>query len=943
MLYIVALRQFTAAANIPGMIDTVVEFLQKLGSYNLAGYERYIPSPTTCKRRCQFMTQHLVDIQLAVEFHCGNFWRSNLCMFRDGSSVNGQSVETIGSIQRVGNSKLPPLQWDDPEVFPLNKMQTKDLRTLLTHRGGSFKKRDSRDFLVQKLRALPVQLTRSTVDKMSRDSLRFECEMITVSWARSMEREEVGRLYNQRLKHREREDDVEANPRKTKRGQIAQFESLVWGTPRIAGKDQHSMFDAIAHRVDTVKAKQLVLFEGEISETSNPLDQHQFTMTDKCSSEDCVNLLLSKHTEGAARLAMKESALKCMQHALCSDADGYMEYFTRFRERPGFMGYVHGAIFAYWIISQLVATDSNYEHNVIENFAAWCASAAGGGGRSINIKNYSLTRSHHNVQNIRSVLVHFDEIKRFFETLGAENKKAKEIEGFFEDEHSVVELLVYKFWEEKYFRPMQGLYINANVPYLEGADAFRMAWRTKQTMATQSSSLWSRLLVNGVEAKICPFSPNTESERVGTDVDMFTRLVIGRAAWEALAAGSTFDDDDTSEPTVEENYGMWESLIEDALSGTATHSETSFFHLFRRHRAQTAHFSEQEACARYEAVVLGVSESIHWSVTYSQSRVEASLVDGVLNVSKLRQVPGIDNAPCVNDPSESNFGVVKYVAQQLHRADYETVDAMTTFLLNRTFEFFLKLQTEDPLLFEKCLDHLEGLSLRSLFKKREEDRKADSEKLMSKLIEKKELKEEKEESKKKRENKIKEENTRWESVSDMEQALADCTTQAERQKLVLGQIRLIKLELPQRVGLSPLVVKNVKRSLQVTLGGKPRAYSVVKRSVREFVHCHNHDEWDSFAESEEREQWIKIVKHQHKLWRNKKKSNTKKCAECDKIFWDHWGCARCGYFLCDSCLDEERLPVAGARNAGKKRKRSDSDNVNNSNKRRRKANDKGES
>lgn len=139
---------------------------------------------------------------------------------------------------------------------------------------------------------------------------------------------------------------------------------------------------------------------------------------------------------------------------------------------------------------------------------------------------------------------------------------------------------------------------------------------------------------------------------------------------------------------------------------------------------------------------------------------------------------------------------------------------------------------------------------------------------------------------------------------------------------MLGQIRLIKLEVSQREDLEQGVARNVKNALKLSEGGVQRSYTVIKRAVREFVHCHNHDEWGSFAEREEQEAWAKIAKHEHKLRRNKKKCKFKECALCSNEYWDHWGCARCKYYLCDSCLDSERLPVAGVRIKGKKRKRN---------------------
>lgn len=921
MLYIVALRQFTAAANIPGMIDVVVEFLQNMGNYTLTGYESLVPSAATCKRLCQYLTRHMVDTQLAVEYHCGRFWRDNLCMFRDGSSVNGQSVETMGSIQRVGNSTLPPLEWDDDGVLDLIGLSKGELQSLITHRGGDFYARDSRDSLTENLRAMSVQLTRKDVGKMSRDSLRLECDMLGVSES-TQKRPRLEWLYNHRLRHRSRVDDVVKEARKTKGGQVALFESLHLGIPKVLGKDQHCMAEAIVHRIDAVHSKQVVLFGEEILETASPLDQHQWTMTDKASSEDCVNLLLSQHSPGAARLAQKRAALKCMQHALCSVADGITEYCTRFRERAEFDGYEHGAMFAFYIISSLISTSSFYEHNVIEQFGHWCSSAEGGGGQSIKVSQYCPTRSHLNVQYIESLLSNFDAVCRFFETLAAGNKKAAEINGFFEDSHSVDELLLYKFWAEHYFRPMQGRWINANVPYLDAADAFRIAWRTMQRLASREGTLWTRLLISGVGVDLCPFSKNTNKVRTESAVESVCAFLIARVSWEEFAAGSLFEGDDEAEPTVEQQYGMWESLIENALEEAGTNSGNSFLILFRRHRAPNLHFSLRDSFARHEAFIVAVSESMHWTTTYSQSRAEASLVDGVLDLSKLRDEPGIENAPGVNDVGESSFGVVKYVARQFHRGYYETVEAMTLFLLNRTFEFYLELRTENPQLFEKCLDHLDGLSRRSLAKRMEEERKADSEKVMSRMTAKKEEKTLKLGRKKKKEADILAENVKWESVSDMELALGDCETEKERKKLLLGQIRLIKLEVSQREDLEQGVARNVKNALKLSEGGVQRSYTVIKRAVREFVHCHNHDEWGSFAEREEQEAWAKIAKHEHKLRRNKKKCKFKECALCSNEYWDHWGCARCKYYLCDSCLDSERLPVAGVRIKGKKRKRN---------------------
>lgn len=176
----------------------------------------------------------------------------------------------------------------------------------------------------------------------------------------------------------------------------------------------------------------------------------------------------------------------------------------------------------------------------------------------------------------------------------------------------------------------------------------------------------------------------------------------------------------------------------------------------------------------------------------------------------------------------------------------------------------------------------------------------------------------------------------------MQQALADCESAVEREKAVQGQIRLIKLEVKERSDLSAKVKKTIKNSLKFTSGNQKRSASVLKRNVKEYLKCMNEDKWDVCEEAREEEVAVKIVKHQHKVRRNRNQSLLQQCRECQSMRWDHWSCKRCKFYLCDACLDQNRNTVGGEQVKGVKRKFENDKDQGPSSTKRRKGNDKEE-
>ena len=914
----VSLRQFTAAANIPRVLSLAAKLFADVGGYNLNGFERHIPRVTTVKNWCQFLPATFVNLQSAITFHQGQFWRNNVTMCRDASSLDGQPVETIGAIQRRGNDVLPPLQWTDPVVSGvLDGMKKPELYLLLSARECPHLRRDTLTTLKGKLTTqTALQIPPATLPTLKRAQLRTECKLLGIEKVPYL-KDELVKAIEERLRHHEGYGNINKAVVKTKGGEISKFQRYVLGIPKFTGKDQHSMFDAISEKIDEIDSVRRVLFGTEFPEGSSTLDQFAFTMTDKASVEDCVNQLLSVKSAGARRLAKLSNAMKCLQHALCSFANGVSVYFEQLRELATFRGYEDGTLFAYDLITKIISSESDYEHNRKAMFEAWCHSNEGGGS-VIKLPLISQTRSHHNIQNSRHLLFHFDTVKQFFNYLGSENQKGKEISAFFECPHAVNELLVFLLWTEKYFRPMERKYINANVEYLEGAEAFRRSWLSAQNTASQNDTLKVRLLVNGVGG-LCPGEgiwrdPARASWMELSAPPPLVQLAIMRASWEHYAAGSQFEWDEETEPecSMVEKYDEWETLFR-ATETWQEGCDTSFEKTFGSVRQK---LSTVDAVLKYETVITEVFESMHWAVTDSQNRVQALLARGELNESRLLAA-GISNVPSVNDVSESTFGVLKFVARKIHRGHYETTEAMTTFILNECHDFFMFLRETEPDLYDRCMEHVDQLSMRSLARQRKSTRSVHHEKLMALLLEDFAERQRKSAKKQKKEDDIKENTVRWESPSDMNQSLLDCDDEVARLKAVKDQIRLIKVEVA-RTKLSDRIKRNVRKSLRFSVGGKPRSCSVLKQSVRGYLKCMNEDEWGPFDIEEERES-EKIVRDPHRMRRNFDIEKVVDCADCGAADWDHWACKRCQFYLCDDCFELNRNMVGGERVSLKKR------------------------